>query len=94
MRTAVSLPNVIAAHIVLFHRIVHFNVAQTEPSNQIYSILLVIIEDEKIPLKGCASRLLCSQADALHVKMVLGDKFSCCEGDFCNIDDISSEENH
>lgn len=88
MRTAVSPPNVTAALFALLHWIVYFTVKL----NPFYSILLVIVEDEKTPLKGCASRLLCSQASAVHVKMVLGDKFSCCEGDFCNIDDVSSEE--
>lgn len=50
--------------------------------------------DKKIPLKGCVSSLLCSKAGAPHIQMVLGEKFSCCEGDFCNIHNVSSDENH
>ncbi|XP_075886004.1 uncharacterized protein LOC142890681 [Nelusetta ayraudi] len=54
----------------------------------------LIVEDEKIPLKGCASRLLCSRASVPHVKMAMGDDFSCCEGDFCNSNVVSSEVLH
>lgn len=56
--------------------------------------LSVNMEDEKIPMKGCISRLLCSRASVPHVQMTLGDQFSCCEGDFCNGSGVPSEVLH
>ncbi|XP_051261609.1 urokinase plasminogen activator surface receptor [Dicentrarchus labrax] len=38
----------------------------------------------KSTVKGCASKMVCSNTAAAELKDTVGGDFSCCEGDYCN----------
>ncbi|XP_070822415.1 urokinase plasminogen activator surface receptor-like [Chaetodon trifascialis] len=38
----------------------------------------------KTVMKGCASKLLCSNTQDAQIKALIGEEIHCCQGDFCN----------
>ncbi|KAI3360908.1 hypothetical protein L3Q82_013120 [Scortum barcoo] len=40
--------------------------------------------NQKITMKGCASKLLCSTGANNQISAAIGAEFSCCQGDYCN----------
>ncbi|XP_076593874.1 urokinase plasminogen activator surface receptor-like [Chaetodon auriga] len=38
----------------------------------------------KAVMKGCASKLLCSNTQDAQIKALIGEEITCCQGDFCN----------
>ncbi|KAL4008271.1 hypothetical protein ACER0C_002123 [Sarotherodon galilaeus] len=40
--------------------------------------------EEKITVKGCASKLMCSSTQTAQISEIIGEEFSCCQGDLCN----------
>ncbi|XP_053183516.1 urokinase plasminogen activator surface receptor-like [Scomber japonicus] len=44
----------------------------------------VMAGDQKTTVKGCASKLVCSDATAAQMTGAVGADIKCCQGDFCN----------
>ncbi|CAK6960429.1 urokinase plasminogen activator surface receptor-like [Scomber scombrus] len=44
----------------------------------------VMAGDEKTTVKGCASKLVCSDTAAAQMMGAVGADIKCCQGDFCN----------
>ncbi|XP_059194499.1 urokinase plasminogen activator surface receptor-like [Centropristis striata] len=42
------------------------------------------VEGTKVTMKGCASKLLCSDNSTAEISQVTGGEISCCQGNFCN----------
>ncbi|XP_034030981.1 phospholipase A2 inhibitor and Ly6/PLAUR domain-containing protein-like [Thalassophryne amazonica] len=43
-----------------------------------------LVDKQKVPLKGCASKLFCSDIVNSQLAAVIGDKINCCQGNLCN----------
>ncbi|XP_026227543.1 urokinase plasminogen activator surface receptor-like [Anabas testudineus] len=39
---------------------------------------------EKVVVKGCASKQMCSNSQSAQMTQVIGTEMSCCQGNFCN----------
>ncbi|XP_017295167.1 urokinase plasminogen activator surface receptor-like [Kryptolebias marmoratus] len=53
--------------------------------NEDYCIKSTMTKDEqKLTMKGCASKLLCLNNTIAEIKQLTGAEISCCHGDYCN----------
>ncbi|XP_049440626.1 urokinase plasminogen activator surface receptor-like [Epinephelus fuscoguttatus] len=44
----------------------------------------VNIGNEKVAVKGCASKLVCSNTTSALMSNIIGEEVRCCQGNFCN----------
>ncbi|XP_063344444.1 urokinase plasminogen activator surface receptor-like [Pelmatolapia mariae] len=44
----------------------------------------VTVEGQKVTLKGCASKLICSETQSAQISAIIGEEVNCCQGDLCN----------
>ncbi|KAL7393326.1 hypothetical protein ABVT39_009427 [Epinephelus coioides] len=53
--------------------------------NEDYCISSKVSEgNEKVTVKGCASKLVCSNTASAQISGAIGGQVSCCQGNFCN----------